>query len=180
LLWLSDDHRYSLPIAIGSHWGLFVAVGAVAVWGPADHCAGEIKGFLLGNREEPLKGRHGNLLSVRLNAEMKGDYSELGLMPSRHLQQIDLPSSYLIYALWKLSPAEATTFADGASFRIPHPNRTQPSKIEKKLRLLLESWTISYNRSRPKKCRHFRWLGATSKTWRRFISVRRPPVLARI
>jgi hypothetical protein len=53
------------------------------------------------------------------------------------------------------SPGEATTFADDASFRIPHPNRTQPTKIEQKLRLLSESWTIWDNRSRPEreKCR---------------------------
>jgi hypothetical protein len=46
-------------------------------------------------RSRPLiKPGHGNLLSVRLNAEMKGDYSELGLMPSPYLEQIDLPSAY--------------------------------------------------------------------------------------
>jgi hypothetical protein len=46
-------------------------------------------------RSRPLiKPGHGNLLSVRLNAEMKGDYSELGLMPSPYLEQNDLPSAY--------------------------------------------------------------------------------------
>jgi hypothetical protein len=69
---------------------------------------------------------------------MKGDYSEPGLMPGRPLKQIDLPSPYLVYALWKSSPAEATTFACGASFRIFVPNRTQLSKIEQKLRFLLK------------------------------------------
>jgi len=38
-----------------------------------------------------IKPGHGNLLSVRLNAEMKGDYSQ----PGRYLEQIDLPSAYL-------------------------------------------------------------------------------------
>jgi hypothetical protein len=140
LLWLSDDHRYSLPITIGPHWWLFVAVAAAAVWGRSDRRAGEIKGFLLGYREEPLKGWHGNLLSVRLNAEMEGDYSELGLMASRHLQQIDLPSSYLVCALESRLRRKLRLSPTGASFRIAYPNRMQPSKIEQKLRLLLESW----------------------------------------
>jgi hypothetical protein len=60
------------------------------------------------------------------------------LMPGRPLKQIDLPSPYLVYALRKSSPAEATTFAGGASFRIFVPNRTQLRKIEQKLRLLLK------------------------------------------
>jgi hypothetical protein len=34
-----------------------------------------VQGFLVGNRKESLKGRHGNLLSVRLNAKVKADYS---------------------------------------------------------------------------------------------------------
>jgi hypothetical protein len=42
-----------------------------------------------------IKPEHGNLLSVRLNAEMKGDYSQPGLMPGDYLEQIDLPSAYL-------------------------------------------------------------------------------------
>jgi hypothetical protein len=42
---------------------------------------------------------HGNLLSIRLNADMKGDYSQPGLMPGRYLEQIDLPSAYLVYAV---------------------------------------------------------------------------------
>jgi hypothetical protein len=42
-----------------------------------------------------IKPGHGNLLSVRLNAEMKGDYSHPGLMPGRYSEQIDLPSAYL-------------------------------------------------------------------------------------
>jgi hypothetical protein len=47
-------------------------------------------------RSRPLiKPGHGNPLSVRLSAEMKGDYSQLGLMPGRYLEQIDLPSAYL-------------------------------------------------------------------------------------
>jgi len=29
---------------------------------------------------------------------MKGDYSQPGLMPGRYLEQIDLPSPYLVYA----------------------------------------------------------------------------------
>jgi hypothetical protein len=42
-----------------------------------------------------IKQGHGNLLSIRLNAEMKGDYSQPGLMPGDYLEQIDLPSAYL-------------------------------------------------------------------------------------
>jgi hypothetical protein len=42
-----------------------------------------------------IKPGHGNLLSVRLSVEMKGDYSQLGLMPGRYLEQFDLPSAYL-------------------------------------------------------------------------------------
>src|SRR5258708_31651107 len=48
------------------------------------------------SRRPLIKPGHGNLLSVRLNAEMKGDYSQPGLMPSRYLEQIDLPSAYLV------------------------------------------------------------------------------------
>src|SRR5260221_13856739 len=64
-----------------------------------DHGAGEIQGFLVGNRKKSLKGRHGNLLSVRLNAEMKGDYSQPGLMLGYCSEQIDVPSAYLVYAV---------------------------------------------------------------------------------
>jgi hypothetical protein len=60
---------------------------------------------------------------------MKGDYSQPGLMPGRYLEQIDLPSAYLVLCGWKASPEEATTYAGGASFRIPDPNRTQPGNI---------------------------------------------------
>jgi hypothetical protein len=35
---------------------------------------------------------------------MKGDYSRRGVMPSRYLKQIDLPSAYLVYAVGKASP----------------------------------------------------------------------------
>jgi hypothetical protein len=146
LLWLSDDHRYSLPITIGPHWWLFVAVAAAAVWRRSDRRAGEIKGFLLGYREEPLKGWHGNLLSVRLNAEMEGDYSEPGLMASRHLQQIDLPSSYLVCALWKSSPAEATTFADRCivSHRLSESDAAQQDWAE--ITVIIGKLMISDNR----------------------------------
>ena len=41
------------------------------------------------SRRPLIKLGHGNLLSVRLNAEMKGDYSQPGLMPSRYLEQMD-------------------------------------------------------------------------------------------
>jgi hypothetical protein len=47
------------------------------------------------NRRPLFKPGHGNLLSVRLSAEMKGDYSQPDLMPSRYLEQSDLPSAYL-------------------------------------------------------------------------------------
>ena len=30
---------------------------------------------------------------------MKGDYSQPGLMPGRYLEEIDLPSAYLVYAV---------------------------------------------------------------------------------
>ncbi len=46
-------------------------------------------------RRPLIKPGYGNLLSIRLNAEMKGDYSQPGLMPDRYLEQIDLPSAYL-------------------------------------------------------------------------------------
>ena len=46
-------------------------------------------------RRPLIKPGYGNLLSIRLNAEMKGDYSQPGLMPGRYLEQIDLPSAYL-------------------------------------------------------------------------------------
>jgi hypothetical protein len=46
---------------------------------------------------------HGNLLSIRLNADLKGDYSQPGLMPGRYLEQIDLPSAYLVYRLGGVS-----------------------------------------------------------------------------
>jgi hypothetical protein len=42
-----------------------------------------------------IKPGHGNLLSIRLNAEKKGDHSQPGLMPGRYLEQIGLPSAYL-------------------------------------------------------------------------------------
>jgi len=57
-----------------------------------------------------IKPGHGNLLSVRLNAEMKGDYSQPGLMPSRYLEQIDLPSAYL-------GPVPSFSFIDGLELR---------------------------------------------------------------
>jgi hypothetical protein len=41
-----------------------------------------------------LRAGNGNLLSIRLNAETKGDYSQPGLMPGPYLEQIDLPSAY--------------------------------------------------------------------------------------
>jgi hypothetical protein len=53
-----------------------------------------------------IKAGHGNLLSVRLNAEMKGDYLQPGLMPGRYLEQIDLPSAYL-------GPVPPFSFIDG-------------------------------------------------------------------
>jgi len=57
-----------------------------------------------------IKPGHGNLLSVRLNAEMKGDYSQPGLMPGRYLEQIDLPSAYL-------GPVPPVSFIDGIELR---------------------------------------------------------------
>jgi hypothetical protein len=48
------------------------------------------------SRRPLIKLGHGNLLSVRLNAELKGDYSQPRLMPSRYLEQMDLPSAYLV------------------------------------------------------------------------------------
>jgi hypothetical protein len=47
------------------------------------------------SRRPLIKPGHGNLLSVRLNAEMKGDYSQPALIPGRYLEQVDLPSTYL-------------------------------------------------------------------------------------
>src|SRR6202035_5155004 len=52
---------------------------------------------LIGNAR--FTAGHGNLLSIRLNAEMKGDYSQPGLMPCRYLEEIELPSAYLVYAV---------------------------------------------------------------------------------
>jgi hypothetical protein len=47
------------------------------------------------SRRPLIKRGHGNLLAVRLNAEMEGDYPQSDLMPGRYLEQIDLPSAYL-------------------------------------------------------------------------------------
>ena len=59
----------------------------------------------LSRQSRPLiKPGHGNLLSVRLSAEMKGDYSQPGFVRGRYLEQIDLPSAYLVYAVGKASP----------------------------------------------------------------------------
>src|SRR5258705_12926275 len=58
------------------------------------------------SRRPLIKPGHGNLLSIRLNAEMKGDYSQPGLMPGRYLEQIDLPSAYL-------GPFPPFSFIDG-------------------------------------------------------------------
>jgi hypothetical protein len=72
---------------------------------------------------------HGNLLSVRLNADMKGDYSQPGLMPGRYLEEIDLPSACLAYAVGRRLRSEQQLTTGGASFRIPNPNRLQPGNI---------------------------------------------------
>jgi hypothetical protein len=51
------------------------------------------------SRRPLIKPGHGNLLSVRLNVDMKGDYSQPGLMPGRFLEPIDLTSAYLFMRL---------------------------------------------------------------------------------
>jgi hypothetical protein len=51
---------------------------------------------------------------------MKGDYSRPGVMPSRYLKEIDLPSAYLVYAVGRRLRG-VTTYAGGALFRIPDP-----------------------------------------------------------
>jgi hypothetical protein len=57
-----------------------------------------------------IKPGRGNLLSVRPSAEMKGDYSQPGLMPDRYLEQIDLFSAYL-------GPVPPFSFIDGIELR---------------------------------------------------------------
>jgi hypothetical protein len=42
---------------------------------------------------------------------MKGDYSQPGLMPGRYLEQIDLPSAYLVYAVERRLRGTSTTYA---------------------------------------------------------------------
>jgi len=51
---------------------------------------------------------------------MKGDYLRPGVMPGQLLEQIDLPSAYLVCVVGRRLRG-ATTYAGGALFRIPDP-----------------------------------------------------------
>jgi len=59
---------------------------------------------------------------------MKGDYSRPGVMPSRYLKEIDLPSAYLVYAVGRRLRGSYNLRRRRI---ISHswPNRTQPGKI---------------------------------------------------
>jgi hypothetical protein len=50
---------------------------------------------------------------------MKGDYSQPGLMPGRYLEQIDLPSAYLVYAV--VSGGSSNFRPAAHRFRILYP-----------------------------------------------------------
>jgi len=60
---------------------------------------------------------------------MKGDYSQPGLMPGRYLEQIDLPSAYLVYAVGRRLRRKQQLTPAAHRFASLYPNRTQPGNI---------------------------------------------------
>jgi len=84
---------------------------------------------------------HGNLLSIRLNADLKGDYSQPGLMPGRYLEQIDVPSAYLVYAVGnrlrrklQLSPGSAPILEAEADIWVVRANAYTQSALAELMR----------------------------------------------
>jgi hypothetical protein len=67
---------------------------------------------------------------------MKGDYSQPGLMPGRYLEQIDLPSACLVYAVGSRLRRKIQLSPGGESFRILCPIGHSLARFNKKLRLL--------------------------------------------
>jgi hypothetical protein len=69
---------------------------------------------------------------------MKGDYSQPGLMPGRYLEQIELPSAYLVYAVERRLRGQAQVTPGGTSFRIPDPQSDAAWEYLAKLQLQLK------------------------------------------
>jgi hypothetical protein len=76
-----------------------------------------------------IKPGHDNLLSIRLNAEKKGDHLQPGLMTGHYLEQIGLPSAYLAPLFPSLSLLSAELSYAEAHF----------APVSKRELLLLES-----------------------------------------